>query len=80
MAKYIQYAGLALVLIGAIILITGSFMGWQNNNTLNLSSLSVIIIGIITYIVAGKVFYEDIATESAPEEKENDSEKTQLVG
>ena len=80
MAKYIQYAGLALVLIGAIILITGSFMGWQNNNTLNLSSLSVIIIGIITYIVAGKVLYEDITDANTPENKENDSEKTQLVG
>ncbi len=80
MAKYIQYAGLALVLIGAIILITGSFMGWQNNNTLNLSSLSVIIIGIITYIVAGKVLYEEITADNTPENKENDPEKTQLVG
>ncbi len=54
MSKYIQLAGLALIIIGAIILIASYFAGWNNINAVNMGSFAGMIAGLIVYIVGGK--------------------------
>ena len=59
MAKNIQHTGLALIIIGAIILILSHAHGWNNYNWVNVGSFTVMIIGLITYIIAGKKVLEE---------------------
>ncbi len=59
MAKNIQHTGLALIIIGAIILILSHANGWNNYNWVNVGSFTVMIIGLITYIIAGKKVLEE---------------------
>ena len=54
MAKKIQLVGIALVLIGAIIIALSMTLGWNNSNLLNFGSVFLVIAGLITYIYAGK--------------------------
>ncbi|MBQ2808079.1 MAG: hypothetical protein IJF06_03130 [Bacteroidaceae bacterium] len=54
MGKYIQYSGLALIIIGAIVLIASYFAGWNNINAVNMGSFAGMIAGLIVYIIGGK--------------------------
>ena len=59
MGQYIQYSGLALIIIGAILLITSYFVGWNNINAVNVGSFAAMIIGLIAYILGGKSNLEE---------------------
>ena len=54
MGKHIQYSGLALIIIGAIVLIASYFAGWNNINAVNIGSFAGMIAGLIVYIIGGK--------------------------
>lgn len=54
MGKHIQYLGLALIIIGAIVLIASYFAGWNNINAVNMGSFAGMIAGLIVYIIGGK--------------------------
>ncbi|MBR2301185.1 MAG: hypothetical protein IKA41_04455 [Bacteroidaceae bacterium] len=54
MSTIIKNLGLALILIGAVILILSYFMVWVNNNAVSASSVAAMIVGLIIYIIAGK--------------------------
>lgn len=54
MGQKIQYAGLALIIIAAIILITSYFVGWNNINAVNMGSFAAMVVGLIVYIAGGK--------------------------
>ena len=54
MGKNIQYSGLALIIIGAIVLIASYFAGWNNINAVNIGSFAGMIAGLIVYIIGGK--------------------------
>ncbi len=54
MGKNIQYSGLALIIIGAIILIVSYFAGWNNINAVNVGSFAGMIVGLIIYIIGGR--------------------------
>ena len=54
MGQKIQYAGLALIIIAAIILIFSYFAGWNNINAVNVGSFAAMVVGLIVYIVGGK--------------------------
>ena len=83
MVKYIQFLGLAMIIIPAIIVVTGSFIGWQDNNAINLSMLATIIAGIVVYVFASK---QSLAAKYSEEEgkvEETDTEDdgaTKIVG
>ncbi len=55
----IKNLGLALIIIGAVILILSHFCGWNNINALNTTTFAVMIIGFIAYIWAGKKALEE---------------------
>lgn len=54
MSSIIKNLGLALIVIGAVILFLGYFLGWVNNNTISVVAMVIMIGGLITYIIAGK--------------------------
>lgn len=54
MSTIIKNLGLALILIGAVILILSYFMVWVNNNAVSAASVAAMIAGLIIYIIAGK--------------------------
>jgi predicted phage tail protein len=54
MGKYVQYSGLFLIILGALLLITSYFAGWNNINAVNVGSFAAMIIGLIAYIFGGK--------------------------
>ena len=59
MASKIKIAGLVLFIIGAILIILSHFMGWNNLNLLNFGSVAIMIVGLITYIAAGRKALEE---------------------
>lgn len=59
MGKSIQYAGLALIIIAAIVLILSHFLGWNNSNAVQFGSFGAMIVGLIIYIVGGKKDLEE---------------------
>ena len=54
MKSLLKNLGLILIIIGAVILIVCSATGDVNNNAILASSLALIIIGLIAYIVINK--------------------------
>ncbi len=54
MSSIIKNLGLALIFVGAIILILSYFLGWVNNNVVSICAIALTIVGLITYIIAGK--------------------------
>lgn len=46
--------GLALIIIGAVILILSYFLGWSNNNAITAGAFAAMVVGLVTYIIAGK--------------------------
>ena len=59
MASKIKNLGLALIIIGAILIILSHYLGWNNSNLVNMGSLAMIIAGLITYIIAGKKLLQE---------------------
>ena len=59
MANKIKYVGLALLIIGAIILLASQINGWNNNNSVNFGAAAAMIAGLITYVIAGKKNYQE---------------------
>ena len=59
MANKIKIAGLVLFIIGAILIILSHFLGWNNINAVNLGSVALMIVGLITYIAAYKKTLEE---------------------
>ena len=59
MANKIKYVGLALLVIGAIILLASQIKGWNNNNSVNFGAAATMIVGLITYVIAGKKNYQE---------------------
>lgn len=58
MADKIKYVGLVLLFIGAIILLASQLNGWNDINGVNFGATAAMIVGLITYIVAGKKGYQ----------------------
>ena len=56
MGQYIQYSGLALIIIGAILLITSYFVGWNNINAIQFGSFGAMIVGLVLYIWLNKKY------------------------
>ena len=59
MANNFKIAGIAIFIIGAILIILSHFLGWNNMNLVNLGSVALMIAGLITYIVANKKILEE---------------------
>lgn len=59
MATKIKNVALALILIGALILILSHFCGWNNINAINVSAYVVMVISLVAYIIAGKYALEE---------------------
>jgi len=45
-----QYGGVALITIGAILLVISYIVGWTSNNLVLLLGLAIIIIGVVLHI------------------------------
>ena len=54
MAKKIQILGIILIVIGAILISLSMTMAWNNSNLISFGSVGLTILGIITYVYAGK--------------------------
>ena len=50
MKRYLKYLGMALVFAGAILLIISLLVGWTRYNSVLLTSLFLIIIGIFLHV------------------------------
>ena len=50
MAGLRSYMGVALILVGALLLIVGYIAGWTSSNLVLLAGLILIIIGAVQYI------------------------------
>ena len=59
MGNYIKYSGFALIIIGAILLITSYFVGWNNINAVNVGAFAAMVVGLVTYIIGGKRSLEE---------------------
>lgn len=54
MKGLLKNLGLILILLGAIILMACSFTGNLNNNTILVSSVILVIVGLVSYILINK--------------------------
>ena len=59
MASKLKIAGIALFIIGAILIILSHFLGWNNMNIVNFGSIALMIVGLVTYIMANKKILEE---------------------
>ena len=53
--KILKHLGLIVMLIAAAVLVASYFQGWSNNNTITMSSLGGMILGLILYVIGGKI-------------------------
>ena len=59
MASKLKIAGIAVIIIGAILIILSHFLGWNNMNIVNFGSIALMIAGLVTYIMANKKILEE---------------------
>ena len=59
MASKLKIAGIAVIIIGAILIILSHFLGWNNMNIVNFGSIALMIAGLVTYIKANKKILEE---------------------
>ena len=59
MASKLKIAGIAIFIIGAILIILSHFLGWNNSNLVNLGSVALMVAGLIAYIYASKKLLEE---------------------
>lgn len=57
--KILKHLGLIIMLITAVVLVLSYFQGWSNNNTITMSSLGSMILGLILYVIGGKKSLEN---------------------
>ena len=57
--KILKHLGLIIMLITAVVLVLSYFQGWSNNNTITMSSLGSMILGLILYVIGGKKTLEN---------------------
>ena len=57
--KLLKHLGLIIMLIAAVVLVLSYFQGWSNNNTITMSSLGSMILGLILYVIGGKKSLEN---------------------
>ncbi|MBR5893339.1 MAG: hypothetical protein IKZ37_06880 [Bacteroidaceae bacterium] len=57
--KILKHLGLIIMLIAAVVLVLSYFQGWSNNNTITMSSLGSMILGLILYVIGGKKSLEN---------------------
>ena len=58
--KVLKYVGIVVMLIAALVLVLSYFQGWSNDNTITMSSLGCMILGLILYVIGGKKSLENI--------------------
>ena len=58
--KVLKYVGIVVMLIAALVLVLSYFQGWSNDNTITISSLGCMILGLILYVIGGKKSLENI--------------------
>lgn len=49
-----KYLGAIIIIIAAIILICSYFFGWNNDNWVQITAMSLMIVGLIVYIFMHK--------------------------
>lgn len=54
MNSFIKYLGAIVVILGAILLVCSSFLGWKNYNGVQIGAISIMIIGLLLHIFLGK--------------------------
>ena len=54
MAKFFQIFGFSLILAGAVLIALSMNMGWNNYNEISFGSVALVIVGLVTYVFAGK--------------------------
>ena len=59
MASKLKIAGIAVFIIGAILIILSHFLGWNNMNLVNFGSIVLMIAGLVAYIAAAKKVLEE---------------------
>ena len=59
MASKLKIAGIAVFIIGAILIILSHFLGWNNMNIVNFGSIALMIAGLVTYIMANKKILDE---------------------
>lgn len=59
MASKIKIAGIVVFIIGAILTILSHYLGWNNMNIVNMGSVALMVVGLITYIIASKKILEE---------------------
>lgn len=59
MASKLKIAGIAIFIIGALLIILSHFLGWNNSNLVNLGSVILMVAGLVTYIYASKKLLEE---------------------
>lgn len=57
--KVLKHLGLVVMLITAVVLVLSYFNGWSNNNTITMSSLGTMVLGLILYVIGGKKSLEN---------------------
>ena len=56
MASKLKIAGIAVFIIGAILIILSHFLGWNNVNAVQFGSLIAMIVGLVLYIWLNKKY------------------------
>ena len=54
MNSFKKYLGAIVVILGAILLICSFFLGWNNNNGVQIGALVIMIAGLLLHIFLGK--------------------------
>ena len=54
MNSFKKYLGALIVIIGAILLVCSYFLGWKNNNSVQVGALVLMIVGLLLHIFLGK--------------------------
>jgi len=54
MKSFLKYLGAIVVILGAILLVCSSFLGWKNYNGVQIGAMVLMIIGLLLHIFLGK--------------------------
>ena len=54
MNSFLKYLGAIIVILGAILLVCSSFLGWNNYNGVQIGALVLMIAGLLLHIFMGK--------------------------
>lgn len=54
MNNFKKYLGAIVVILGAILLICSSFLGWNNYNGVQIGAMVIMIVGLLLHIFLGR--------------------------